>query len=194
MAKHQIEPFITHLIEEKERKLLNFLSKWKMFPARNSIKIQKYDGDWINIEGVQFEGSVRIVYWYFFPPFIKNYIVEIMKQAAEHCEAKGMSLHKANKICVAMLDVFISRFYEKLAEVDSNLMGVGLQNKDRIYLQHKQDLDNFKTFIKEQAGTYFCCKRNLLKTFFKIIWDIIKWLVPSGLIVTLIYKLLLRHS
>ena len=160
-----------------------------MFPACNSIKIQKYDGDWINIEGVQFEGSVKLVYWNFFPPFIKNYIVEIIQQTAEHCEAKGMSIHKANRICVAMLDVFISKFYGKLVEADSNLMGVGSQNKGNIHRQHIKDLEDFKTFIREQASTYFYCKRNWSKTVGKVIWDIIKWLVPSGLVLALIYKI-----
>ena len=190
MIKHQIEPFIAHLIEEKERKLIGFLSKWKMFPARNSIKIQKYDGDWINSEGVQFGGSIRTVYWNFFQPFIKNYIVEIIKQTGQHCLEKGMDIHKAKKLSVDMLDIFVSNFYNKIIETDLKLMGVVVKNKNNIYTQHKEDLKSLKIFIKNQADCHFYC--NWFRSSIKIAWDIVKWVIPSGLIGALIYKYFIK--
>lgn len=129
----------TKLFAITRKKLCNFyetiirdkLMPWRFFRT-GKFKVTDYYGKTIHYEGVEFEGSPRIVFWgRFIEPFLEDAIEEVLQQTAETCRRLNLNPEPYIREAVALLRGFTESVYAFMVETERLLLGKGYPDKVR---------------------------------------------------------------
>lgn len=101
------------------------IEPWVFFNS-HGVNIEKAEGGYICIKGVEFSGSAQNGFW---GGFASNHIRKAGKEIVENTRKKaierGVSVEIALTDCHLCLSVCISKLYRKMSEIDQRLRGKG---------------------------------------------------------------------
>jgi len=116
-TKKRVDDFYESIRNEK-------LDPWLFINAGVEVRVTKHNGDVINISGVLFTGSPRLIFWSddFIPPFIEDTIIKVFDQTIDECRKNGLDpeiyVYEAKRI----LSDFIYKIYNSMADMDKKLL------------------------------------------------------------------------
>jgi len=118
-TKQRVNDFYAKLDKEQ-------LTPWCFFNTGKMPEVKKYYGGTIKCSGVEFSGTVVLVFWEgFIEPFLEHGIVKILEQVADDTSAKQLNPELCISEAAGLLDGVISKTYNRMAEIDQRLRGKG---------------------------------------------------------------------
>ncbi len=104
------------------------IEPWVFFNVKG-VKIEKSDGTQINISGVQFSGSARLVFW---DGFVDEELTALALSLFEDARTKaiehGVPIESSILACNDCLSGLVLRVFERMADIDQRLRGKGYPN------------------------------------------------------------------
>jgi hypothetical protein len=125
------------ITREKVKRLRDKIIKekvepWRWLRTRHGVHITKHDGGAIGIVGVEYSGSVPLVFWSgYIEPFLKDGIDTILSETAKTCIDSGLDAEIYIKEAAMVLEGFIWDVYDRMVDIDRNLRGKGYPDKVR---------------------------------------------------------------
>jgi hypothetical protein len=118
-TEQRIQDFYTDINRNK-------LTPWSFLRTAKMPEVEDYYGRRIRYQGVEFEGSPRMVFWEgFIEPFLEHGIIDILEQVAEDAKKSNLTPEPCINEAVGLLYGRISAIYGRMAEIDQNLRGKG---------------------------------------------------------------------
>lgn len=118
-TKQIVDDFYAKL--EKEQ-----LMPWNFFHSGVMPEVKKYYGGTIKISGVEYSGTIVLVFWEgFIDPFLEHGIIEILEQVSNDALEKQLNPEQCINEATMLLDGVINKTYNQMAEIDQRLRGKG---------------------------------------------------------------------
>lgn len=110
----------------------NQVTPWAFLNSGRPVKLKKFDGKEIHYRGLEFEGSPAVVFWgRYIEPFLEHHCLGEISAAvtmAKDREVDGaLLLGEIRNI----LRSGCKRVYDRMADIDRNLRGMGFPDKVR---------------------------------------------------------------
>ncbi len=122
-------PVMRRFVHELDRITSKTLLKWRMSCAKWLLHVEDYYGKPIHYEGVEFEGSPRLVFWdRFIEPFLENGIVNALRKIREECVSRNLEPGEYLEEMKEVLRLWIQKTYIDMARTDQVLLGKGNPN------------------------------------------------------------------
>jgi hypothetical protein len=153
-------PHKTPLYEKTKQKIEDFyididrnkLTPWSFLRTGKMREIKDYYDRSIRYQGVEFEGSPRIVFWEgFIEPFLEHGIIDILEQVSEEAQRKNLDPEACINEAVSLLYGRISKVYSRMAEIDQKLRGKGYPNKVK-RRDVSQRIKKMHDYLREQQN------------------------------------------
>ena len=97
-----------------------------MMNAHAALRTTRLDGKPVQYQGVQFEGTLRVVFWGdFFEPFMYDAAKRSLEWVIEACRDRRLDAGEYLSEAISLLNVLITKAYEDMARTDQLLRGRG---------------------------------------------------------------------
>jgi len=157
-SKHVTPPEKTPLYAKTEQRIKNFytdidrnkLTPWSFLRTGKMREVKDYYGKSIRYQGVEFEGTPRLVFWEaFIDPSLEHGIIDILEQVAGEAKKNNLTPEACINEAVNLLDSLITRVYHRMAKIDQNLRGKGYpKNVKRKDVSH--EIDKMVGYLRQQ--------------------------------------------
>lgn len=105
------------------------LTPWRFFNTGKPVKVTNFAGKQITYEGIEFEGSPRVVFWEsFIEPFLENGIVNVLQNTLNECQQANLQPEEYIEEAANLLKIFVRKIYAEMAEIDQKIRGKGFPN------------------------------------------------------------------
>jgi len=99
---------------------------WSLFNSGKLITVTPCEGKSQQFNGgVEFSGTVRVIFWRFFDPDIRKVITDQIEQVVKECKELPDFQELALNETRELLKEFVETGYERMAEIDQRLRGKG---------------------------------------------------------------------
>ncbi|HFK5720695.1 hypothetical protein [Enterobacter hormaechei] len=120
------------LVKDADSRLIKLVTRWAFLTAGPKFEIERFDGTKISYQGIAFSGSPVEVFWRgFIEPYIEDESVKILEQAGKLATECEISPELVVNEARCLLHCVVRRVYGKMAEVDCNLRGDGINFPDK---------------------------------------------------------------
>jgi hypothetical protein len=117
-VSRKINDFFITLDREK-------ITPWIFLNTGKPLNLVGLRGEKISYEGVAFEGSPRDVFWQFIPPFLSDFIAEMVEYVFKECKENGVEPEEYLDELALLLKEVSEKIYNRMAEIERSLRGKG---------------------------------------------------------------------
>lgn len=160
-------PLIRQKVDKLRKTLISKkLTPWRWFNSRG-IKVDRFDGETIDISGCLYGQSQALVFFDFIVPFLKNAIVKTLDETLEICRVRGLKPEEPyiRESAMVLSGHLIHPIYDEIVDIDRHLRGKGAPKSvgRRDVTDEITQMDNFlcKTQDEMISGIE---EREMLKT------------------------------
>jgi len=142
---------LTHLLTKQlDTKLINLIIKWQTTMAwGGELKIKKYNGSFIQYQGIKHNGTAIRVFWgNWMSDYLNNESLEILNEIARKAQKANYDVKKCVDEAAELLCIMASRVYDKMADVDSLLQGDGI-SRGKL-----RDVSGYKAIFKNYITSH----------------------------------------
>ena len=105
------------------------VTPWSFMTAGPPFRIKSFDGREIAYQGIEFQGSPRVVFWSrYIEPFLEQLCISEIEAAVSMAREKGVDASLLLPELQRLLSAGFRRVYERMADVDRSLRGKGYPN------------------------------------------------------------------
>jgi len=129
--KPTLQPLIQHMISEEFKKLKDEkITPWVFFNTGKMPVITNFYGKSIHYQGVEFEGSPRLVFWDgFIEPFLKDIIVRSIQSVVNLSKENGVATEDVLLHAKRQLSSGIWSIYHEMQNIDQRIKGKGFPER-----------------------------------------------------------------
>ena len=187
-----LEPTFRKLIHDSVEQLLNQqVTPWAFLTAGPSFRIKSFDGRSIAYQGVEFEGSPRLVFWSrYIEPFLEELCITEIGRAVSMAKEKDVDARLLLPEVQGLLLAGFQTVYARMADIDRSLRGKGFPNRAELR-STEQQLQTMERFLDERIRAELAMWRG--KSAFEIWYERNKvWVWAIGILVSVVGALLAK--
>lgn len=127
------------------------VTPWSFLTAGPPFRVKKFDGQEINYQGIEFDGSPRDVFWSrYINPFLEAMTIEEISVAISLARERYVDARLLLPEVQGLLIAAAQKTFSKMAEVERRLLGKGFP--ERIPLRSvKSEVQQMIAFIEERV-------------------------------------------
>jgi hypothetical protein len=146
-----LEPTFRKLISDSVEQLLKQqVTPWAFFAAGSPFQIKSFDGGQIAYQGVEFEGSPRLVFWTrYIEPFLEELCVSQIGRAVAMARERDVDARLLLPEVQGLLLAGFRTVYAGMVEIDRRLRGKGFPNRVE-RRSTEQELQTMERFLDER--------------------------------------------
>ena len=146
-----LAPTFRKLINDSvERLLREQVTPWAFFAAGPPFQVKSFDGRTIAYQGVEFEGSPRLVYWSrYIEPFLEELCISEVGRAVSMAKERDVDARLLLPEVQGFLLAGCRTIYARMAEIDRRLRGKGFPNRVEPR-STEQELRTMERFLDER--------------------------------------------
>jgi hypothetical protein len=187
-----LEPTFRKLIHDSVEQLLNQqVTPWAFLTAGPPFRIKSFDGRSIAYQGVEFEGSPRLVFWSrYIEPFLEELCITEIGRAVSMAKEKDVDARLLLPEVQGLLLAGFQTVYARMADIDRSLRGKGFPNRMELR-STEQQLQTMERFLDERIRAELAMWRG--KSAFEIWYERNKvWVWAIGIFVSVVVAVLAR--
>lgn len=121
----ELFPIIQKIIDDAWVKLdREQITPWAFMTAGPLFTVQDFYGKKISYQGIEFDGSARLVFWgRYIEPFLEDITCSLVKQTIQLSKEKGQNTKLALTNLKDLLNALVYKSFSRMAEIDRNLRG-----------------------------------------------------------------------
>jgi hypothetical protein len=137
-------------VTDLHQQICDKLTPWYFF--NTGLQITNFHGKTVCYQGIEFEGSPRLVFWEgFIEPYLENGCVNILEKTVKTCRAGKLNPEPYLEEAAALLVILVEKTYTKMADIDQRLRGRGFpRNVQRRQVNHK--IEKMGQYIREHLA------------------------------------------
>lgn len=144
-TRERIESEFQRLEKEK-------VTPWAFLLSGKGLRVTDFFGKQISYEGVEFEGSPRIVFWNgFIQPFLNDIVSRSFSETRSFCLIHGVEPSAPLEETASLLKAGIAHIYERMVDIDQKLRGKGYPNSVPKY-GPRAEIEASKAFVDERMS------------------------------------------
>lgn len=120
-------PLLEKIVDDAwERLDREKITPWFFMTAGPPFKVNDFYGKTISYQGIEFEGSPRLVFWgRYIEPFLEDIVDKVVREALRLATERGQDPRTVLPEAAGLLKSLARRAYARMTEVDRRLRGKG---------------------------------------------------------------------
>lgn len=134
MRSHKTSPlyptFRKRIDDAAESLISRQVTPWSFLKSGTPFRIKMFDGGEITYQGLEFDGSPRLVFWTrYIEPFLEELSISEIAAAVCMAEKRHVDAKKLLSEVQGLLSAAFRKVYARMAEIDRRLRGKGFPDK-----------------------------------------------------------------
>lgn len=122
--------FRKRITDAVDRIIQRQVTPWAFLTAGPAFRVQRFDQSEITYQGIEFDGSPRLVFWgHYIEPFLEHLCSSEIAAAVEMCRSREVEAPRVLVDVRGLLAAGLQRVYEQMALIDQRLRGRGFPNR-----------------------------------------------------------------